>query len=124
MIGCTHYVDGAGELQYLNRDDAPDVQFVTRDTHFRFRPRLCSRCLTRRYVFSRSARILTTSSSAAGASSLAEAARGSQVAICVCSRGESGTNGTPDEREAEAKAAADLLGATLSFLEVGGDCRM
>jgi hypothetical protein len=30
VIGCTHYVNGAGELQYLNRDDAPEVQFVTR----------------------------------------------------------------------------------------------
>lgn len=55
---------------------------------------------------------------------VAEAARGSHIAICVCSRGESGTNGTPDEREAEAKAAADVLGATLTFLDVGGDCRI
>jgi hypothetical protein len=31
VIGCTHYVTGAGELQYLNKADAPDVQFVTRD---------------------------------------------------------------------------------------------
>lgn len=31
VIGCTHYVAGAGEMQYLNRADAPDVQFVTRD---------------------------------------------------------------------------------------------
>jgi hypothetical protein len=30
-IGCTHYVTGAGEMQYLNTADAPDVQFVTRD---------------------------------------------------------------------------------------------
>ena len=55
---------------------------------------------------------------------LAEAARGSEIALCVCSRGESGTNGTPDEREAEAKAAADRLGATLRFLDIGGDCRI
>lgn len=55
---------------------------------------------------------------------VAEAARGSQIAICVCSRGESGTNGTPKEREAEAKAAADFLGATLAFLDLGGDCRI
>ena len=32
VIGCTHYVTGAGEMQYLNKDDAPDVQFITRDT--------------------------------------------------------------------------------------------
>ena len=31
VIGCTHYVAGAGEMQYLNTADAPDVQFVTRD---------------------------------------------------------------------------------------------
>jgi hypothetical protein len=31
VIGCTHYVTGAGELQYLNRSDAPGVQFITRD---------------------------------------------------------------------------------------------
>ncbi|MGZ4983900.1 MAG: hypothetical protein ACXV9Q_07355 [Chthoniobacterales bacterium] len=31
VIHCTHYVAGAGELQYLNKDDAPDVKFITRD---------------------------------------------------------------------------------------------
>lgn len=31
VIGCTHYVNGAGELRYLNQSDAPDVQFITRD---------------------------------------------------------------------------------------------
>ena len=31
VIGCTHYVAGAGERQYLNTADAPDVHFVTRD---------------------------------------------------------------------------------------------
>ena len=52
---------------------------------------------------------------------LAEAARGSEIALCVCSRGESGTNGTPDEREAEARSAARLLDARVEFLELGGD---
>lgn len=32
VIGCTHYVAGAGELGYLNPNDAPDVQFITRDS--------------------------------------------------------------------------------------------
>lgn len=32
VIQCTHYVAGAGELQYLNKDEAPEVQFVTRDS--------------------------------------------------------------------------------------------
>ena len=31
VIRCTHYINGAGEIQYLNRDDAPDVKFITRD---------------------------------------------------------------------------------------------
>lgn len=52
---------------------------------------------------------------------LAEAARGSEVALCVCSRGEAGSNGTPDEREAEARRAAKFLGASIEFLELGGD---
>jgi hypothetical protein len=32
VVHCTHYVAGAGEIQYLNTADAPRVQFVTRDT--------------------------------------------------------------------------------------------
>jgi hypothetical protein len=31
VIGCTHYVCGAGERQYLNPADAPDMAFVPRD---------------------------------------------------------------------------------------------
>ncbi|MEP6956011.1 MAG: hypothetical protein ABI883_04240 [Chthoniobacterales bacterium] len=31
VIGCTHYVAGAGELQYLKTADTPEVQFITRD---------------------------------------------------------------------------------------------
>jgi len=56
---------------------------------------------------------------ACGGILLAEAARGSEVFLCVCSRGESGTSGTPDEREAEARRAAEMLGATLQFLDFG-----
>ncbi|MEO8044047.1 MAG: PIG-L family deacetylase [Spartobacteria bacterium] len=52
---------------------------------------------------------------------LGEAARGSELALCLCSRGEAGSNGTPNEREAEARQAAQLLGATIDFLELGGD---
>lgn len=52
---------------------------------------------------------------------LAEAARGSDLALCVCSRGEAGSNGTPNEREAEARRAAEFLGASIEFLELGGD---
>ena len=31
VISCTHYVAGAGEINYLNRDEAPGVQFIARD---------------------------------------------------------------------------------------------
>lgn len=39
----------------------------------------------------------------------------------VCSRGEAATHGTPAQRVAETKKAAALLGATLKFVELGGD---
>ena len=55
---------------------------------------------------------------------LGEAARGSEIALCVCSRGEAGSNGTPNEREKEARFAAKILGASLEFLEMGGDCHL
>ena len=53
-----------------------------------------------------------------------EAARGSAIFLGVCSRGEAGSNGTPDEREAETRAAAKILGAELTFLDFGGDSHM
>jgi hypothetical protein len=31
VIGCTHYVCGAGEQAYLNKADAPEITFVNRD---------------------------------------------------------------------------------------------
>ena len=31
VIGCTHYIAGAGEMKYLNMDEAPEIQFVERD---------------------------------------------------------------------------------------------
>ena len=55
---------------------------------------------------------------------LSEAARGSEIFVCVCSRGEAATNGTSDEREAEARAAAKLIGGTIELLEMGGDTRI
>src|SRR3954451_14336163 len=61
---------------------------------------------------------------ACGGILLVEAARGAEITLCICSRGESGTNGTPDEREAEARRAADVLGAKIEFLDLGGDCHI
>ena len=31
VLGCTHYIAGAGEQAYLNKSDAPDITFVNRD---------------------------------------------------------------------------------------------
>jgi N-acetylglucosamine malate deacetylase 1 len=55
---------------------------------------------------------------------LGETARGSEISLVICSRGEAGTNGSPNEREVEARSAAELLGATLAFLDLGGDCQL
>jgi LmbE family N-acetylglucosaminyl deacetylase len=46
------------------------------------------------------------------------------VHLVVCSRGESGTHGTPKQRVAEAKKAATLLGATIEFLQLDGDAHL
>ena len=32
VIHCTHYVSGAGEQAYLNKSDAPEIEFLVRDT--------------------------------------------------------------------------------------------
>lgn len=50
-----------------------------------------------------------------------ETREGRAAHLVVCSRGESGTNGTPAQREREARVAAKALGATVEFLELGGD---
>lgn len=53
-----------------------------------------------------------------------ETAAGRSAHLIVCSRGESATHGTPAERTAEAEAGAAHLGASLSFLEMGGDAHL
>ena len=47
-----------------------------------------------------------------------------QVHFVVCSSGESGTNGTPKQRMAEAKKSAELLGATIEFVKLAGDAHL
>lgn len=32
VVKCTHYVSGAGEQAYLHKEDAPEIEFITRDT--------------------------------------------------------------------------------------------
>jgi N-acetylglucosamine malate deacetylase 1 len=53
-----------------------------------------------------------------------EARAGRPAHFVVCSRGEAGTNGTPAERVAEAEKAAAILGATVEFIELGGDAHL
>jgi bacillithiol biosynthesis deacetylase BshB1 len=51
-----------------------------------------------------------------------EARRGHRVKLLVFSRGEASSHGTPESREAEARAAAQLIKAEIEFLDFGGDC--
>jgi len=53
-----------------------------------------------------------------------EARAGRPVHLVVCSRGEAGSNGTPEGRTAEAMKAAKALGATLGFIELDGDAHL
>jgi bacillithiol biosynthesis deacetylase BshB1 len=54
-----------------------------------------------------------------------EAKKGTQIKIVVCSLGEAGSNGTPEERKLEAVEAAKISGVTdIDFLEMGGDCHI
>lgn len=48
-----------------------------------------------------------------------QAGRGAHFVIC--SRGEAATTGSPARRAAEAEKAARLLGASVEFIELGGD---
>lgn len=56
-----------------------------------------------------------------GAILLKEAKSGSRIHFLLCSRGEAGSNGSPDEREQESRAAAERCGASIEFLDCGGD---
>jgi N-acetylglucosamine malate deacetylase 1 len=53
-----------------------------------------------------------------------EVKKGNDVRLLVLSRGEAGSSGTPESREQESREAARLMGATIEFLDFGGDCQM
>lgn len=53
-----------------------------------------------------------------------EVRNGNQVKMLVLSRGEAGSAGTPEAREQESRKAAQLIGATVEFLDFGGDCHL
>lgn len=53
---------------------------------------------------------------------IAKETRGGRPAhFVICSRGESATNGTAEQRTAEAVIAARILGATVEFIDLGSD---
>lgn len=53
-----------------------------------------------------------------------EARAGRRVHLVVCSKGEAGSYGSPDQRVAEAQAAAKLLYASIEFVEFDGDAHL
>jgi LmbE family N-acetylglucosaminyl deacetylase len=53
-----------------------------------------------------------------------EARAGRPAHVVVCSRGESATHGTPEQRERECRDAARLLGASLEMIELDGDAHL
>src|SRR5438270_11159678 len=53
-----------------------------------------------------------------------ETLAGRAAHFVVCSRGESGTHGQPEQRVTEARRAATLLGATIEFVEFDGDSHL
>ncbi len=53
-----------------------------------------------------------------------EARAGHEVRILVTSKGEAASAGTPEERADEARAAAKIIGASIDFLDLGGDCNI
>lgn len=52
-----------------------------------------------------------------------ETQAGAKAHFVICSRGESATSGTPEQREEEARRGAAALGASVEFIELGGDAR-
>lgn len=53
-----------------------------------------------------------------------ESQMGRPVRFVICSRGEAGTNGTPGQRKVEAEQAAQILGASVEFIEFDGDAHL
>ena len=53
-----------------------------------------------------------------------ETQSGRSAHFVVCSLGEAGSNGTPDQRANESRAAAKLLGASIEFIELDGDSHL
>jgi LmbE family N-acetylglucosaminyl deacetylase len=61
---------------------------------------------------------------ACGAVIAKETRLGRAAHFVICSRGEAGSHGTPEQRVAEAKKSAALLGVTVEFIELDGDAHL
>jgi len=59
-----------------------------------------------------------------GAVIASETAAGRAAHLVVCSKGKAASHGTTAERIKEAEASAKILGATLEFVDLGGDCHI
>jgi len=59
-----------------------------------------------------------------GAVVLKETRAGRPAHLVVCSHGEAGTHGTPEQRSGESHRAGEILGATVEFLEFEGDAHL
>ena len=59
-----------------------------------------------------------------GAVVATETLAGRAAHLAVCSRGEAATHGTPAQRTLEAERAAEILGASLEWLELDGDAHL
>lgn len=51
-----------------------------------------------------------------------EAQKGNDIKMLVFTKGEAGTSGTPEVREQESRKAAAIIGASIDFIDFGGDC--
>ncbi|MCC6980711.1 MAG: PIG-L family deacetylase [Candidatus Melainabacteria bacterium] len=54
----------------------------------------------------------------------AETQAGRKAHFAICSLGEAASNGTPELRAAESRAASELLGATCEFVQLDGDGKL
>ncbi|MBN9396285.1 MAG: PIG-L family deacetylase [Candidatus Melainabacteria bacterium] len=59
-----------------------------------------------------------------GAIVIAEALAGRPVHLVVCSRGETASHGSPDERLSESRKAAEIMRVDLDFVELDGDAHL
>lgn len=53
-----------------------------------------------------------------------ETRAGRNAHFVICSKGEAGTSGTPEQRADESREAARILGASIEFLELDGDAHL